>query len=47
LPLTRVASIAYGVAGVTNVTGITINGVAADLTAATTQIIKAGTVAVT
>jgi uncharacterized phage protein gp47/JayE len=47
LPLTRVASIAYGVAGVTNVTGIAINGAAADLTAATTQIIKAGTVAVT
>jgi uncharacterized phage protein gp47/JayE len=47
LPLTRIASIAYGVAGVMNVTGITINGVAEDLVAATTQIVKAGTVAVT
>jgi uncharacterized phage protein gp47/JayE len=44
LPLTRVASVAYGVAGVTNVTGITINGVAADLAVSSNQIVKAGTV---
>ena len=46
LPLTRIASVAYGIAGVTNVTGITVNGVAADLSATAQQIIKAGTVAV-
>jgi uncharacterized phage protein gp47/JayE len=44
LPLTRVASVAYGVSGVSNVTGITINTVAADLVVTANQIVKAGTV---
>lgn len=44
LPLTRIAGVAYGIAGVTNVTAITINGVAADFNVTPQQIIKAGTV---
>lgn len=46
LPYTQLAAIAYGVAGVTNVTGITLNGGTTDLVATVQQIIKAGTVTV-
>lgn len=46
LPYTQLAAIAYGVQGVTNVTGITLNGGTTDLVATVAQIIKAGTVTV-
>ncbi len=46
LPYTFLSSIAFGVAGVTNVTGITLNGGTADLTTTAVQIIKVGTLVV-
>ena len=47
LPFSRLAQVAYDTsAGVTNVTGITLNGASADLTASAAQIIKAGTITV-
>jgi uncharacterized phage protein gp47/JayE len=46
LPYTLLSSIAYGVPGVTNVTGITLNGGTSDLAATAVQIIKAGTLTV-
>ena len=42
LPYNLLSSIAFGVPGVTNVTGITLNGGTADLVATPQQIIKAG-----
>jgi len=47
LPFTILSSIAYGVAGVTNVTGITLNGGTADINTTATQIVKLGSAAVT
>lgn len=47
LPFTMIEFIAYGASpGITNVTGITVNGFTADLTATAAQTIKAGTVVV-
>lgn len=46
LPYTFLASIAYDVPGVTNVTGITLNGGTSDLVATAVQIIKSGTLGV-
>lgn len=47
LPYTKLATLAYGAsAAVTNVTGITINGGTADVSATPRQIIKAGTITV-
>lgn len=47
LPFTKLSSIAFGASpGVTNVTGITLNGGTADLTTTTQQVIKTGTLAV-
>jgi uncharacterized phage protein gp47/JayE len=46
LPYNLLSSIAFSVNGVTNVTGITLNGGLADLAATPQQIVKAGTVAV-
>ncbi len=46
LQLTQLYAIAYGVAGVQEVTGMTINGVTADLSATAKQVITAGSVAV-
>ncbi len=46
LPYTQLAAVAYGVGGVTNVTGVTLNSGTADLTATQQQVLKAGTVAV-
>lgn len=46
LPYTFLASIAYDVPGVTNVTGITLNGGTSDLIATAVQIIKTGTLTV-
>jgi uncharacterized phage protein gp47/JayE len=47
LPFTKLASVAFGAsAGVTNVTGITLNGGTADLTATIQQVIKTGTLTV-
>ena len=46
LPYTQLAAVAYGVGGVTNVTGVTLNSGTADLTATQQQVIKAGTVTV-
>jgi uncharacterized phage protein gp47/JayE len=43
LPYTRLSAIAYGVAGVGNVTAILLNGGTADLSATTQQVIKCGT----
>jgi hypothetical protein len=44
LPLTRLAKVAYDASpGVTDVTGITINGVATDLALTTVQCLSAGT----
>ncbi len=43
LPYTQLAAIAYGVAGVTNVSGVLLNGGAADLTATPKQAIICGT----
>ena len=42
LPYTRLASIAYGVAGVTNVTSVLLNGGTSDLTATAEQTVKCG-----
>jgi len=46
LPYTQLAAIAYGVAGVVNVTGMSINGGTADLTATSQQVVKTSTIAV-
>ena len=46
LPYTQLASIAYDVPGVTNVTGITLNSASSDLNADTKHKIVAGTVSV-
>lgn len=46
LPYTILASIAYGVAGVTNVTGVTLNSGTSDLTTTAAQIIKSGSISV-
>ena len=46
LPFTILSSIAYGVAGVTNVTGITLNGGTADIVPTASEIVKLGTAAV-
>jgi hypothetical protein len=46
LPFNILPSIAFGVQGVTNATGITLNGGTADINTTAQQIIKAGTVAV-
>ncbi len=46
LPYTQRAAIAYGVPGVTNVTGILLNGGTADLGATDQQVIKAGTMVI-
>ena len=46
LPYTQLSALAYGVGGVINVSGITLNGGTADLTATQQQTIKAGTVTV-
>lgn len=46
LPYTILSSIAYGVPGVINVTGITLNSGTSDLTATSVQIIKSGTLVV-
>jgi uncharacterized phage protein gp47/JayE len=43
LPYTQIAAIAYGVTGVTNVTGILLNGATADITANPKSVIKSGT----
>jgi len=43
LPYTQVAAIAYGVAGVTNVTGVLLNGATSDITADPKSVIKSGT----
>ena len=45
LPYNLLSSIAFSVPGVTNVTGITLNGGTADLGATPQQIVKAGTMA--
>ena len=42
LPYTQLAAIAYGVTGVTNVTGVLLNGATADLTVTNQQVIKCG-----
>jgi uncharacterized phage protein gp47/JayE len=48
LPYSRLAQIAYTTsAGVTNVTGVTLNSSTSDLTATAKQIIKTGTISVT
>ena len=48
LPYTKLSQLAYGASpAVTNVTGITLNGGTADLTATNQQVIKAGTISVT
>jgi len=47
LPYTQLAAIAYSVAGVTNVTSVTLNGGTADLPATNQQVIKCGTPVVT
>ncbi len=46
LPYTQLAAVAYGVGGVTNVSGITLNSGTADLAATQQQVIKAGVVTV-
>lgn len=47
LPLSRLTQIAYNASpGVSNVSGVTINGATADLTATTKQAIRAGTVTI-
>jgi uncharacterized phage protein gp47/JayE len=46
LPYTQVASIAYGVAGVTNVSAVLLNSGTSDLAATAKEVIKAGTVSV-
>ncbi len=46
LPFTQLAAIAYGVPGVVNVTGVTLNGSAADLAASVRQVIRAGAIEV-
>lgn len=47
LPWSKLAQVAYDAsAGVTNVTGLTLNGGTADLTATALQVIKSGTMAV-
>lgn len=46
VPYTQLASVAYGVAGVANVTGVALNGGTADLTATAKERIVAGTMTV-
>jgi uncharacterized phage protein gp47/JayE len=46
LPYTQLAAVAYGVAGVTNVSGVLLNGGTADLAATKKQVIVAGTMTV-
>lgn len=46
LSYTQLAAIAYGVAGVTNVTGVQLNSTTADLPVTVKQVIKAGTIVV-
>lgn len=43
LPYTQLASIAYGVPGVVNVSGVLLNSATSDLTATSQQVIKCGT----
>jgi uncharacterized phage protein gp47/JayE len=48
LPFSRLSQVAYSTsAGVTNVTGVTLNGGSADVTATNQQAIKAGTLSIT
>jgi hypothetical protein len=46
LPYTILASIAYGVAGVTNVTGVTLNSGTSDLVPTSAQIVKSATLSI-
>ena len=46
LPYTQLASIAYGVPGVTNVTGVLLNSATSDLTATQKQKLLAGTMTI-
>jgi uncharacterized phage protein gp47/JayE len=46
LPYTQLASVAYGVAGVVNVTAVLLNSGTSDLGATAKQVIKAGTISV-
>jgi uncharacterized phage protein gp47/JayE len=46
LPYTQLAAVAYGVAGVINVTGVTLNSGTSDLTADQKHTIRAGTITV-
>ena len=46
VPYTQLASVAYGVAGVQNVTGVTLNGGTSDLAATPKQRVVAGTVTI-
>lgn len=47
LPFSRLAQVAYGTsAGITNVTGVTLNSGGADLAATSQQLIRAGTLAI-
>ena len=46
LPFTQIANIAYSVAGVTNVTAITLNSGTADIAASPKATIKPGTITV-
>jgi uncharacterized phage protein gp47/JayE len=46
LPYTQLAAVAYGVAGVVNVTAVLLNSGTSDLAATAKQVIKAGTVSV-
>jgi uncharacterized phage protein gp47/JayE len=46
LPYTQLAALAYAVTGVTNVTGVLINGATADINISVKQVIKAGTLVV-
>ena len=43
LPLTRIIAVAYGIPGVTNVSGVSVNGAAADLVPGAGQTIKMAT----
>jgi uncharacterized phage protein gp47/JayE len=46
LPYTQLAAIAYGVAGVTNVSSVLLNSGTSDLTATNQQVVKAGTMTI-
>ena len=46
LPYTQLAAVAYGVAGVTNVTGVLLNSATSDIAANAKNTVKAGTISV-